>query len=54
MDRRERNEIDLRPDEYTVKSGKRKEPILGPQWYVGVAYIAGFTIVVTIIHLWRG
>lgn len=54
MPKRGPEEIDLLPNEYKVKSGKRKEPILGEQWYVGVAYFVGFTIAIMIVHLWRG
>lgn len=54
MPKRGPEEIDLLPNEYKVKSGKRKEPILGDQWHVGVAYFVGFTIAIMIVHLWRG
>jgi hypothetical protein len=45
--------IDLEPTEYRADIPNKKEPILGPRWKEAVAYIIGFTIMVTVVHLFR-
>ena len=48
---RDRNQIDLEPHEYKRDRPVQKEPILGPNWKVALAGLAGWIVMFTIIHL---
>jgi hypothetical protein len=46
-------QVDLEPQEYRADIPNQKQPILGPNWQQGAAYLVGFFVMAFILALFR-